>query len=92
MWGDTVTLFTGTEWIGPDGRVDIIDVVGILEAFRGLSNAPPVNWVDLIGIDQHGMVCAPDQVIDIIDALVALESFAGSTYWYSTGCPRPCGE
>lgn len=92
VWGDTVTLFTGTEWIGPDGAVDIIDVVGILEAFRGLSNAPPVNWVDLIGIDQHGMVCAPDQVIDILDALVALEAFAGSTYWYSTGCPGPCGE
>lgn len=89
-WGDVVGPFTGEEWPPPDGSVDIIDVLGILYAFRGLSNAPPLHRADLIGTGGHGIVCEPDGTIDIMDALVALRAFSGWSYFDSTGCPVPC--
>ena len=90
LWGDTVGFFTGTEWTPPDGVVDILDVLGILDKFRNLPTALPIYQVDLIGINAQGIACGLDQRINILEAVVALDAIAGSTYVQSTNCPVPC--
>ena len=89
LWGDTVGPYkAGLGWLPPDGSVDIIDVVGILDKFRNLPGAPPIHRVDLIAF---GLGCRPDRSINIIDASMALDAFRGFTYAESTGgCTGPC--
>jgi hypothetical protein len=91
-WGDTVGEFTGSGWTPPDGTIGIMDIVAIVDKFRDLPTAPPIYWVDLIGLGSSGVECAPDQRIDIIDAVGAVDAFGGKTYWESMGCPQPCPE
>ena len=89
-WGDTVGYFTGDEWPPPDGTVDIIDVVAILEKFGDRPMAPPLQCVDLIGFSGGQLTCRPDQRIDILDAVMALDGFRQIPYWVSTGCAKAC--
>ena len=90
-WADTVGVSTGAGWTQPNGIVDILDAVAILDKFSGLPSAPPLAWVDLVGMDQDGLTCSPDGQIDIIDAVVALDAFGGQTYTEATGCEVSCG-
>ncbi len=88
VWGDTVGPYrVGIGWLPPDGSVDIIDVVAILDKFRNLPDAPPIHRVDLIAL---GLGCRPDRSIDIIDASMALDAFRGFSYAETTGCTGPC--
>ncbi|UCC31478.1 MAG: hypothetical protein JSU86_04220, partial [Phycisphaerales bacterium] len=87
-WGDTVGPYReGIGWLPPDGSVDIIDVVAILDRFKNLPDAPPLPRADLIG---RGLRCIPDVSVDIIDASVCVDAFRGFTYAESTGCSDPC--
>ena len=79
-WGDVIGPFTDGAWTPPDGSVDIIDVVAILERFMGLATAPPVAWADL-------RPATPDGVIDILDATMALDAFKGYPYPFEPPCP-----
>ena len=90
LWADTVGFYTGTEWTPPDGVVDVIDVMAILDKFQNLATAPPIEWVDLVGVGPTGIGCDPDQLIDILDAMVAVDAFQGVSYGDSTRCPVPC--
>ncbi len=90
MWGDTVGDFVGDVWSPPNSAVGILDVVAILDTFRADPTAPPMRWVDLIGVGADGMECAPDGIITMIDVVVALDAFAGILFADSTGCTGPC--
>jgi hypothetical protein len=91
-WGDTVGYFTGTEWTPPDGIVRIVDIVAVLDTFRGIPTAPPVYQVDMLGTDASGIACAPDGIINVIDAIGALDGFRGISFWESTPCLPPCAK
>ncbi len=92
VWGDTVGPWDSEAgaWRPPDGNVDIIDIVAVLDGFSGLERAPPMHQVDLIGIGGSGPACYPDQRIDILDAVMALGGFRGDSYWDTTGCVPFC--
>ncbi|MFQ5494935.1 MAG: M28 family peptidase [Phycisphaerae bacterium] len=90
-WGDTVGPFSNGQWSPPDGRVDFIDILGVLDGFRGMGFAPPAHRVDLIGFGAGGMTCDPDGIVDMADVLGALDAFRGRSYEVTTGCLSPCG-
>lgn len=83
LWGDIAGEFDGVEWAPPDGRVDILDLAAIVQAFSNLPTAPPLEWTDLWG-------CTPDGRIDIVDMVMVVNGFSGLTYAESTDCPLPC--
>ena len=66
-----------------DGRVDVLDLTAIVEAFRHLPTAPGQESSDL-------WPCTPDGVIDVLDMTMVADAFQGYSYWDSTGCPVPC--
>lgn len=70
----------------------IIDVLAVLGRFVGRSDAPPLEWVDLIGWGPDGLECSLDGQATILDVLMALQGFRGTTYFGATGCPAPCPE
>ncbi len=90
VWGDTVGPVAGGAWQPPDGSIDIIDVVAILDRLRSDPTAPDLHYVDLIGADANGMTCGPDGVVSILDVVVALTAFRGLNFFDSTQCLGPC--
>ena len=90
--GDTVGRQYGWWWWNPpDGTVNIMDIIAVLDKFRGLPGTVPIWWVDLVGTGGGGIRwCTPNLRIDIIDVAVALDGFRGFPYTQSTGCPEPC--
>lgn len=90
QWGDTVGPFIMGEWTPPDGWTSIIDVLAVLEKFKGLDRAPSTWRVDLVEIGQQKLRCSVDQRIDIVDVLGALNGFMGISFSQMTGCPVPC--
>lgn len=83
IFGDIVGEATAGEWGPPDGRVDVLDLTAIVEAFRHLPTAPGQERSDL-------WPCTPDGVIDVLDMTMVADAFQGYSYWDTTGCPVPC--
>lgn len=82
IWGDVVGWLPGGIRTPPDGRVDAIDIVSIVDAFRSVAGALPMYAVDLYG-------CIPNQIIDAIDIVGDVDAFRGFPYPESS-CSGPC--
>lgn len=81
MWGDVVGQGP-TGYGPPNGVVDAIDVVAMVDGFRNVANAPPLFALDLFS-------CVPNQTIDAIDLVGVVDAFRGIDY-LETSCPGPC--
>jgi hypothetical protein len=92
VWGDTVGPYDSDlgVWTPPDGSPDVIDIVAIIDRFRSLPDAPPVHWVDLVGVGATGPACYADGNIDMVDASAGVDGFKRIPYDVSTGCPDLC--
>jgi len=82
VWGDVVGWLPGGEYTPPDGTVDAIDILAIVDALKGVPQALPMYAVDLYG-------CTPNQIIDAIDIVGDVDAFKGYPYPKSS-CPGPC--
>lgn len=80
VWGDVVGRATPEGWRPPDGSVDIIDAMAILDRFRNLPGAPAVELADLFPQ-------TPDGRIDILDAVECIDAFRRLPYPYELPCP-----
>jgi hypothetical protein len=82
-WGDLVGWFPQTGYgPPPDGVVDVMDIVALVDAFKRMPGAVPMYIADLFG-------CIPNQIIDAIDIAVVVDAFKGLSY-QSRGCAGPC--
>jgi hypothetical protein len=80
-WGDVVG--PGDPGYGPpNGVVDAIDIVAMVDGFRQVGGAPPLFAIDLFS-------CVPNQVVDAIDIVGVVDAFRGISY-LATSCPGPC--
>jgi len=84
VWGDTVGYFDADEqsWEPPNGTVEIVDAVALIDGFKHIETAPPITWCDMFpGI--------PDASIDIVDAVFVLDAFKAEPYPFDppTDCP-----
>jgi choice-of-anchor B domain-containing protein len=77
LWGDVV----GSDEDAPDGQVDAIDVVGLVNKFRGVPGAPSLPQTDL----HPGR---PNRLVDALDIAVAVDAFKGFAYPFAP--PSPC--
>jgi len=82
--GDVIGWIPGGGYTPPDGRVDAIDIVSIVDALKLVPGALPMYAVDMYG-------CIPNQVIDAIDVVGAVDAFKGFPY-PEAGCLGPCSE
>lgn len=64
-----------------DGRVDFIDIQGMVEGFRHLPTAPAVQRCDVYP-------ALPDYTIDFVDIATVVEAFRGAAYTFEP--PEPC--
>ena len=62
--------------------MDAIDIVALIDAFKGMPGAPPLYVADLFG-------CIPNQAIDALDIAVEVDAFRGFSY-QSRACAGPC--
>lgn len=82
-WGDLVGWLPQSGYgPPPDGVVDVIDIVALIDAFKGMPGAPPLYAADLYG-------CIPNQVIDAIDIAVDVDAYKGRSY-QNSACAGPC--
>lgn len=81
LWGDIASTGAGA-YGPPDGLVDAIDLVAMIDGFKHLPTAPPLFRIDVFG-------CTPNQQIDAIDIVGTLDAFKGISY-LDTSCPGPC--
>lgn len=84
VWGDVVGFGSASG----NGVVDAIDVVGVVNRFRGVNGAPPKTWCDL-----HGN--SPTQGvklgIDALDIVMVVDAFRGFDYPFSgPSAPLAC--
>lgn len=80
-WGDTVKDCQTVPCGAPNGTVDIIDVLAILNKFINLPTAPKKVRVDL-------EPAVPDFVISIADAIHALFAFVHEPYSFEVSVPE----
>lgn len=81
LWGDVVGPGSGV-YGPPNGVVDAIDIVAMIDAFKMVPNAPPLFAVDIFS-------CSPNQVLDAIDIVGVIDAFKEVSY-RETSCPGPC--
>lgn len=81
VWGDVVGEFAGASWTSPNGRVDFIDILSIVEGFKNVPTAPPLGWIDLYPWEV-------DELIDFNDIVCDVDAFRGYAYPYPA--PDPC--
>ena len=88
-WGDVVLDTASAPYGPPEGIVQIVDVIALLEKFQNTETASVSARVDLIGGNEPKYL--PDHLIDIGDIVTALSSFEGDRYPTSeiTGVPSP---
>lgn len=79
LWGDTTGDFYAHAWKVPDGEVNISDAVAVLDKFKQLPSAPPIEWVDLFPNITDGS-------IDITDAVMVIDAFRGLPYPFDAPC------
>jgi hypothetical protein len=76
VWGDVVGFGGATA----DGVVNALDVVGMVDRFRGVSGAPPGTWCDLHANSPTQGVKLP---IDALDIVMVVDAFRGIDYPFS---------
>jgi len=77
VWGDVAG-----DGFGPDGEVDALDIVGLVDAFKHADGAPSLFVADIFS-------CSPNQIIDAIDIVGCLDAYKHISY-LMTSCPNPC--
>ena len=82
LWADVAGTFDGTGWTGPNGVVNMDDIMAAVHKFRRLANAPPMSWVDVDGE-------LPNMVINLTDIMRIVQGFKGEPYPFSdpASCP-----
>lgn len=75
-WGDIVGI-GGTPG---DGMVNALDVVGMVDQFRGVAGAPPRPWCDLFG---NSPTQGAKLSIDALDIVSVVDAFRGFSYPFS---------
>lgn len=83
-WGDVTGAYVDGVAPPPDGRVDFLDIAGVVDSFLGSPGAPPVLRADLFG-------CQPEQVVDFADIAAIVSAFLGDSYQDASLCEVPCG-
>lgn len=68
-WGDIAAAFSPPSAVQPDA----LDIVGLVDRFRGVSSAPPTVSADLYPD-------VPDQTINALDITVEVDAFRGFDY------------
>ena len=81
MWGDCTGDFTGAAWTGPNGVVNIDDIMAAVQKFQQLSTAPPLTYVD---VDDE----VPNGVLNMTDILQIVQGFKSEPYPFSD--PADC--
>lgn len=82
-FGDSVSSTLGGRTPGPDGVVDLADILAPIDRFLAAPGAPPLTAVDWYG-------CLPSGQVDILDVLAAVDGFLGKDYATASLCPVPC--
>ena len=82
MWGDCVGDFGETRWDGPNGVVNMDDIMAAVQKFQQLSTAPPLTCVD---VDEQ----VPNAVLNMTDILQIIQGFKSEPYPFSdpADCP-----
>jgi len=80
-WGDAVGDCAVTPCTGPDGLVDFVDIMAVVDKFRNLPTAPIKARADLCPDE-------PDGIIDFVDISWIVGAFRGHAYPYDgpAGC------
>ena len=81
-WADCVGAFEGSAWTGPNGVVNMDDIMGAVQKFQQLASAPPLTWVDIDGE-------VPNVVVNMSDIQRIVQGFKGEPYPFSApaACP-----
>ncbi len=75
-WGDCVGQLEGEEWSGPNGVVNMDDVMAAVQKFKKLDAAPPLVWVD---VDEE----VPNAILNMADIFQIVQGFKGEAYPFS---------
>ena len=81
-WGDVVGPMAGGAWTGPDGFVNMDDVMAAVRKFLHDPTAPHLTWVD---VDPD----LPDAILDFTDIMRIVQGFKGEEYPFPdpASCP-----
>ncbi len=81
-WGDVVGELEEGVWTGPNGVVNMDDVMAVVQGFKQPETAPHLTWVD---VDPE----VPDAVLNFTDILRMVQGFKGEPYPFSdpADCP-----
>ena len=79
-WGDVVGMLEGDGWTGPNGVVNMDDVVGAVQKFKKLETAPHLTWVDVDAEE-------PNAVLNMTDIFRIVQGFKGEPYPFSAPAP-----
>ena len=80
-WADCVGDFDGSVWTGPNGVVNMDDIMSAVQRFQQLEGAPHLTWVDV-----HDEV--PNAVLNMTDIFYIILGFKGEPYPFSA--PGEC--
>ncbi len=81
-WADCVGALEGNAWTGPNGVLNMDDVVAAVQKFQDHPTAPPITWVDM-----HDQ--APNVILNFDDIFWIVQGFKGESYPFSgpAECP-----
>ena len=82
MWGDCVGQLEGEAWAGPNGVVNMDDIMAAVQRFQQHASAPHLTWVD---VDDE----VPNAVLNMTDIQRIVRGFKGEPYPFSdpASCP-----
>ena len=80
-WADCVGSFEASAWTGPNGVVNMDDVMAAVQKFKQLAGAPHLTWVD---VDEE----VPNAVLNFTDIMRIVQGFKGEDYPFSA--PAEC--
>ena len=80
-WADVVGVYGGVAWTGPNGVVNMDDVMAAVQKFQQLDSAPHLTWVD---VDEE----VPNAVLNMTDIFQIVQGFKGEPYPFSS--PADC--
>ena len=81
-WGDCVGILGDASWSGPNGVVNMDDVMAAVQKFKQVETAPHLTWVD---VDAQ----VPNAVLNFADIQQIVNGFKGEAYPFSdpAACP-----
>ena len=80
-WADVVGIFNGVAWTGPNGTVNMDDVLAGVHTFKRAAGAPHWTWIDL-GEE------VPNAVVNFTDIQRIVQGFKAEPYPFSA--PADC--